>query len=125
MPERIFAARELSELFKVISHPDRIRIVEELGAGECDVNSLHSRLDLPASRVSQHLAVLKAHRIVEERREGRHHFYHLTQPDLALWIIDGMRFLETRVIAAAETKDAVESARRVWAPNYTKTQQSN
>ena len=71
MPSRVVIAKELSEIFKLLSHPDRIRIIEELAGDECDVNTLHERLDLPATRVSQHLALLRAHRVVEERREGR------------------------------------------------------
>jgi len=115
MPSRTFVAKELSEVFKLLSHPDRIRLVEELGAGECDVNTLHERLDLPAPRVSQHLAVLRAYRIVEERRDGRHHYYHLTQPELARWIIDGMCFLDAR-LPGTEGRDALDAARRLWAP---------
>lgn len=116
MPERMRAATQLAELLKVVSHPDRIRIVEELRVEEIDVNTLHDRLTLPAVRVSQHLAILKAHRIVEERRDGRRHFYHLTDPAIADWILDGMRFLEGRSNAALRAREAVENARRIWSP---------
>lgn len=115
VPSRVFVAKELAEIFKLLSHPDRIRIVEELGGGECDVNSLHARLDLPATRVSQHLAVLRAYRLVEERRDGRHHYYHLTQPGLARWIVDGMKFLESRVVGDPDGRAAIDVARRLWA----------
>ena len=44
MPSRAIAARELAKLFAVFSHPDRLRIVEELRDGERDVNALQDAL---------------------------------------------------------------------------------
>lgn len=115
MPSRALVAKELAEIFKVLSHPDRVRLVEELRAQERDVNTLHETLDLPATRVSQHLSLLRAHRIVEERREGRHVFYHLIQPELADWIIEGLQFVETRVAGSPEHRKALTKARKLWA----------
>ncbi len=97
MPTRQLVAKELAEVFKIIAHPDRVRLIEELRAGEKDVNTLVKLLDLPGPRVSQHLSLLRAHRIVEERREGRHHFYHLIQPEIADWIVEGLDFIEGRM----------------------------
>ena len=48
MPNRQVVAKELADIFKVIAHPDRIRLIEELRDGEQDVNSLAAALDLPA-----------------------------------------------------------------------------
>jgi len=111
MPSREVVARELSEIFKLIAHPDRIRVIEELRSGEKDVNTLVESLSLPGPRVSQHLSLLKAHRIVEERRDGRHHYYHLTQPEIAEWIIEGLAFIEGRM---GIDSSAIRSARRLW-----------
>ncbi len=72
MPSRIRVAREFADIFKLMSHPDRIRLVEELRSGESDVNTLAELLGLPAPRVSQHLSLLRAHRLVAEHRGGRH-----------------------------------------------------
>ena len=114
MPSRVVVAKELSDIFKMLSHPDRIRLVEELRSEERDVNTLHQTLGLPATRVSQHLSLLRAHRIVEERREGRHVFYHLTQPDLADWIIDALRFVEARMSGDPESRKLLHRARELW-----------
>jgi DNA-binding transcriptional ArsR family regulator len=43
-------------------------------------------LELPGPRVSQHLGLMRLHRIVEERRDGRQHFYSLVYPEIAVWI---------------------------------------
>ena len=120
MPGRQLVAKELAEIFKVIAHPDRIRLIEELRTGEKDVNTLAGSLDLPGARVSQHLSLLRAHRLVEERRDGRHHFYHLIQPEIAGWIVDGLDFVEGRL--AGPAKSSIKQARRLWsAPAKTAT----
>ncbi len=112
MPDRQVVAKELAEIFKIIAHPDRIRMIEELGGGEKDVNTLVERLDLPGPRVSQHLGLMRAHRIVEERREGRHHYYHLVQPDIASWIIEALGFVEGRIVGVS--KSTINRARSLW-----------
>ena len=119
MPNRSAVAKELAEVFKVIAHPDRIRLIEELGSGELDVNTLAESLELPGPRVSQHLSLLRAHRLVEERRDGRRHIYHLSQPQIAGWIVDGLAFLEGRI--GAVSPDALEEARRRWSSEDAET----
>lgn len=112
MPSRTIVARELAELFKIVSHPDRIRLIEELRSGEKDVNSLASTLELPAARVSQHLSLMRAHRFVTEERSGRRHFYHLTQPELADWIVEGLDFIEGRLTGLSPAD--INEARALW-----------
>lgn len=112
MPERVVIARKMAELFKLLAHPDRIRLIEELGSGEKAVGELAECTDLPTARVSQHLALLRAHRVVEERAHGRHRYYHLLQPGFATWIVDGLDFVEGReqVVDAAK----IRAVRRQW-----------
>ena len=114
MPARDIAAHELSKLMNVLSHPQRIRIVEELQNGELDVNTLSERLGTSHSRVSQQLALLRSHRLVIERREGRHVFYRLIQPRLARWVMAGLEFLEGELTRRAAQKDVLEEARSLW-----------
>lgn len=118
MPTRRLVAKELSEIFKVLAHPDRIRLIEELRAGEKDVNTLVEALGLPGPRVSQHLGLLRLHRVVEERREGRHHYYHLVHPDFAGWITEGLNYVEGRMTGVSESD--IRSARKLWSVPVTK-----
>ena len=111
MPSRQVVAKELAEIFKLMAHPDRIRVIEELGSGEKDVNTLVELLSLPGPRVSQHLSLMRAHRVVEERREGRRHLYRLTQPEMAEWIIEGLSFIEGRM---GISPTAIKAAKRLW-----------
>ncbi|MFZ5617908.1 MAG: ArsR/SmtB family transcription factor [Pseudomonadota bacterium] len=114
MPSRAILARELSAMLKVIAHPDRVRLIEELKGGALDVSALSERLDLPATRISQHLGLLKAHRILEERRDGRFHHYSLAERDLANWLLDGVRFLEHRAQSDIAAQRVIEAAERLW-----------
>lgn len=114
MPTRAFVSKELAKLLGVLSHPHRIRIIEELRQGEKDVNSLQTVLGVSHSGVSQHLSLLRSHRLVEERREGRHVFYHLSQPGLARWLTDGLDFLEGSASQVRELQDAVEATKTLW-----------
>lgn len=116
MPHRQLIAKELGQLFSVFSHPDRIRIVEELRDGERDVNALQAALSTTHSRVSQNLAILRAHRLVSERREGRHVHYRLVNPDMARWVLEGLRFIEADLEHEQRRRSAIEEVRQLWRP---------
>jgi len=120
MPSRIAVAKELGEIFKLVAHPDRIRLIEELSQGESDVNTqgesdvntLASTLDIAPPRVSQHLNQLRVHRIVSERRDGRRHIYSLLQPEIAHWILEALTFVEGRGTTIPQAN--INSVRRLW-----------
>lgn len=114
MPARILISKELSKLLGVLSHAHRIRIIEELRHQEKDVNSLEKILGISHARVSQHLAIMRSHRLVTERREGRRVFYRLTQPKLAAWLLDGLQFIEHDINMAQDIRDAVKQVKHLW-----------
>ena len=116
MPGRVIVSRELADIFKILAHPDRVRLVEELGHGEKDVTAIAHALGLPASRVSQHLAALRSHRLVTDRRAGRQHFYRLTRPGMAGWILDALPFLDAR--GPFEGPAQLEEVRKLWAADH-------
>ncbi|MBA3855892.1 MAG: ArsR family transcriptional regulator [Cyanobacteria bacterium PR.3.49] len=106
--------RRLADFFKVLSNARRVLILEELGSGERDVSSLTNSLQVSQSTISQQLAVLRAHKLINERREGRTVLYSLRTPELAAWIVDGLKF------AGLESKDeegfllAIERVQTAW-----------
>lgn len=59
-----------ANLFRVLGHPARVRILELLHDGERSVGSLQAELGLDSGGTSQHLAALKRIGLVESRREG-------------------------------------------------------
>lgn len=68
---------ELVELGKGLAHPARLRILAMLDGGELCVCQMTAVLDLAASTVSQHLAVLERGGLVTDRKEGKLVFYRL------------------------------------------------
>lgn len=112
MPSRLIVSRDLADLLKLLAHPDRLRMIEELRTGEMDVSGIATALMLPATRVSQHLALLRAHRLVEERRGGRNHYYRLSHPHLAEWIVDALQFVDIR--NRLDEAGHVDTARALW-----------
>lgn len=114
MPHRTLVTKELAELLGALAHPHRIRIIEELRDGEHDVNSLREALGISHSGASQHLMVLRANRLVAERRAGRRVFYQLRQPDLARWLLEATRFLEKGTAEADLLRRAIGKTRRQW-----------
>jgi DNA-binding transcriptional ArsR family regulator len=114
MPARHLVAKELSKLLSVLSHPHRIRIVEELRHEERDVNFLEGVLGISHARVSQHLALMRSNRLVLERRDGRRVFYRLFQPELAVWIVEGLAFIEGGLTASQDMHEAVQQVKELW-----------
>ena len=73
-----------ANLFKGLAHPFRIRILELLSnAPEVSVAVLQQDTGLEASHLSQHLAVLRRHRLVVSERRANHVFYRLSDRAVA------------------------------------------
>lgn len=122
MPYRFLAASKLSEFLSSIAHPRRVQIIEELRSGEKDVGSLRTTMGISHSNVSQHLAVLRAHHVVAERREGRHVFYRLCSSELAEWLVDGMRYVPEATEENEAVKNALQNAKRAWTSSTKRNQ---
>ena len=74
-----------ANLFKGVSHPVRVRILEVLVASPDDVPvaDLIADTGLEASHVSQHLSVLRRHNLVVAERRASQVFYRLAFPEVA------------------------------------------
>jgi DNA-binding transcriptional ArsR family regulator len=72
-----------SEFFRVLAHPTRIRILEQLVHGERTVQELQATLALDQPIVSQQLAVLRGGSVVTVRRQGTQGYYALASPLVA------------------------------------------
>jgi ArsR family transcriptional regulator len=76
MPHNSGPVHELTaNLFRVLGHPARVRILELLRDGERSVGSLQAELNLDSGGTSQHLSALRRIGLVESRREGTSVFY--------------------------------------------------
>jgi DNA-binding transcriptional ArsR family regulator len=68
------------ELLKVIAHPARIKILEELVEGVKCVSDFEESLDISQPNVSQHLKLLRSHQVVDFFIDGRLKCYFLREP---------------------------------------------
>lgn len=64
-----------ARIFKALAHPDRVRIVEFLAAGERSVAEIVEETGLKEANTSRHLAVLRSGGIIASRKEGLKVYY--------------------------------------------------
>ncbi len=114
MPYRAVVSGELAKLFGVLSHPMRIRIIEELQREDLTVGTLKDILGITHAAVSQQLSVLRSHHLVAENRQGRNVFYHLRNPALAKWIMDGLSFILPDSSEVETMRSAIKDVQTVW-----------
>ena len=67
----------LSEMFKVLSEPSRIRILHALSSGELCVCDLAEALSMNQSAISHQLRILRNASLVKFRKEGKEAWYSL------------------------------------------------
>ena len=70
-------AQKMSEFFSFLADSNRLRILSLLAAGERCVGDLAVILGMKESAVSHQLRTLRAIRLVNFRKQGRHVFYRL------------------------------------------------
>jgi len=73
---------KISEIFKVLSHPARIQILQEIGKGEACVCHLEAQIGIRQATLSQHLMALRDADLLDTRRDGRYIFYRLAQREM-------------------------------------------
>lgn len=69
-----------ARVLKALANESRLMIVDRLSRGECSAGELTKLVGTDQSTVSKHLAVLRSHGIVEDRREGTTVYYRLLTP---------------------------------------------
>ncbi len=69
-----------TELLRVLAHPARIRIAEELSKGVKCVSDFEELLEVSQPNLSQHLALLRTHGLIDYYVDGRLRCYFLVDP---------------------------------------------
>jgi len=72
--EKLF---ELADFFKVFADFTRLRIIQLLNTEELPVGEIARRLEMEQSAISHQMQVLKAARLVKQRRDGKSIYYSL------------------------------------------------
>jgi DNA-binding transcriptional ArsR family regulator len=101
-----------ANLFKALAHPARIRILEILSAaGEAatPVSEILTRCDIEPTLLSQHLAVLKRHHVVDSTRVGNAVLYRLAHPSISELLVIARTFLADTLGVQRDQLKALDS----------------
>ena len=88
------ALEGLTEIFRVLGDPTRLRILDALSRGERCVGDLAAQLGVTESAVSHQLRLLRSARIVRARRDGRMIFYTLDDTHVLTLFEQGLRHVQ-------------------------------
>lgn len=106
-----------AQLFRVLGHPVRIRMLELLLDGERSVGELQAALGLDSSSASQHLAALRQQSVLESRRAGTSVYYRIRDPRVSQLLAVGKQILtsalsESHTLLAGLADEPPAGARR-------------
>ncbi|MBT8124647.1 MAG: metalloregulator ArsR/SmtB family transcription factor [Gammaproteobacteria bacterium] len=73
----------VAQILKTIAHEARLMILCLLVKNEMTVSQINEFVELSQSALSQHLAVLRQHNLVQTRRESQTIYYRLADKDLS------------------------------------------
>lgn len=76
------AFEAISQRFRVLSDPMRLKILYNLKSGELSVTDIVERTGGSQSNISKHLSLMLANGIVHRRREGTSAYYSIADPSL-------------------------------------------
>lgn len=117
MPHRFPATSEQplyeikANLFKALAHPARIRVLEIMSAntGPTSVRDMLDATDIEPTLLSQHLSVLKRHRVVKAQRVGNAVFYELAHPKILELLVIARTFLADTLGAQRDQLEALKT----------------
>ena len=69
-----------AQLFKLLTHPARLAILDILRDGEHCVCHMEAHLGYRQAYISQQIAVLREAGLIQDRRDGWNIFYRVTDP---------------------------------------------
>jgi ArsR family transcriptional regulator len=111
MPHRARPVHEAkANLFRVLGHPARVRILELLRDGEQSVGALQAELDLDSGSTSQHLAALRRIGLVDSRREGTSVYYRVDDPTVFELLEAGRSIIGRRLTEQQALLREIESS---------------
>ena len=73
---------QIGKFLRQISHPTRLKILQEIGYGEACVCHLEAQLGLRQAYLSQHLMALRDANILKTEKDGRFVYYRLANTDI-------------------------------------------
>lgn len=119
--------REAADLLRLLGHPLRLALLDELAKGPKCVTDIQDLLDVRQANVSQHLAMLRQAKIVDFHEDGNLRCYYIARPSLvaalmvflggeypivrrsAAWVRQGARRRNHRVVAGMLSEQTAAS----------------
>lgn len=92
MNNRLFTLQE--DVFKVLANHKRLEIIQLLQKRPLNVTEMTEMLGLRQSNLSQHLTLLRQHRLLTVRKQGREAYYELADHNIAKAVQIVSRFLQ-------------------------------
>jgi ArsR family transcriptional regulator len=102
-----------AQLFKVLMHPTRLAILDELRGGEQCVCHMEAKFGLRQAYISQHLMVLRDAGLVTDRRDGWNIYYQVDKPEI-FQVIDAMKNMtdKSNSIHTGSTQSNISSSEK-------------
>lgn len=95
-----------AQIFKVLTHPARLSILDILRDGEHCVCHIEAYLGLRQAYISQQLSVLREAGLVQDRRDGWNIFYHVV--DARIYeVLDSVRRITGQTHIEVKKPDVV------------------
>lgn len=88
----------LADIFKALSHINRIKIIDFLCEGEKCVCEIRNFINMDISTVSKHLSVLKKAGLIKDRKQRNQVYYQLLVPCLLNSSNCILKFVENSII---------------------------
>jgi len=101
-PEAPPIYRLKADLFRLLGHPARVRILELLRDGERSVGDLQAELGLDSSGTSQHLTAMHRQGLLERRRDGTSVYYRVADPRVFQLLAIARQLLAAQLEATRE-----------------------
>jgi DNA-binding transcriptional ArsR family regulator len=97
-----------ANIFRALSHPTRIAILEVLRDRELSAGTIQEKLGIEQANLSQHLTILRSNQIVLNRKDGNQVFYSIRNPVL-VQVLDIMRqYIQSSLADAVQMLGEVE-----------------
>ncbi len=93
-----------AQIFKVLTHPARIAILDILHDGEHCVCHMEAYLGFRQSYISQQLSVLREAGLIQDRRDGWNVFYRVIKPQI-YEVLSAVRQITGQAMPVVEKAD--------------------
>lgn len=97
-----------ADLFKVLSNPVRIQILDALRVSEQSVNAIAQQIEAEPSAVSQQLAVMRRYNLVRSRKQGNFVYYSVGDATIFKVLDSALELFHNHVIEMRESLQKLE-----------------